>query len=110
MEIIGDYSTVHDYYDPDPGSDISWEAGTIWELCKCPACELPILRSYDWHSGYMDGSDIEYRLLYPLSEGVPRGLPSKIDGGYRAALKVRNIDANAYGVLLGRVLELFSTV
>jgi hypothetical protein len=106
MEIIGDYSTVRDYYDPDPGSDTSWEAGTIWELCKCPACELPILRSYDWHSGYMDGSDIEYRLLYPLSEGVPRGLPPRIDGGYRAALKVRNIDANAYGVLLGRVLEL----
>jgi len=104
MEIFADYSTVRDYY--DGASDTTWEAGTIWQLCKCPACDLPTLQSYDWHSGYMDGSDIEYRLLYPLAEGIPRGLPSKIDAGYRAALKVRNIDANAYGVLLGRVLEL----
>ena len=64
------------------------------------------LRSYDWHSGYMDGSDIEYKVLYPLGKKVLRGLPTKIDAEYQAAQKVRNIDANAFGVLLGRVLDL----
>jgi hypothetical protein len=44
--------------------------------------------------------------LYPLGEKVLRGLPRKIDAAYQAAHKVRNIDANAYGVLLGRVLDL----
>ena len=64
------------------------------------------LRSYDWHSGYMDGSDIGYKVLYPLGKKVLRGLPTKINAEYQAAQKVRNIDANAFGVLLGRVLDL----
>jgi hypothetical protein len=104
MEIVADYSGVRDYYDDD--SDTSWEAGPVCELCKCPACNGVTLRQYDWHSGYMDGSDIEYQIVYPFSEKGPRGLPPKIDKSYRAAQKVRNIDANAYGVLLGRVLDL----
>jgi hypothetical protein len=63
------------------------------------------LRCYNWHSGYMDGSDIEYVVLYPVGEKALRGLPLKIEEGYAAARKVRNISANAYGVLLGRVLD-----
>jgi hypothetical protein len=104
MEIVADYSGVQNY--EDENTDMSWEAGPVCELCKCPACSGVTLRTYDWHSGYMDGSDIEYQIVYPLSEKGPRGLPHKIDKGYRAAQKVRNIDANAYGVLLGRVLDL----
>jgi hypothetical protein len=53
----------------------------------------------------MDPSDVEFAILYPKAEKGLRGLPANIDKGYRAAQKVRNIDANAYGVLLGRVLD-----
>ncbi|TFG78112.1 MAG: DUF4145 domain-containing protein [Thermodesulfobacteriales bacterium] len=54
----------------------------------------------------MDVNEIEYTNLYPKDEECPRGLPSKIESGYQAAQRVRNIDANAYAVLLGRVLDL----
>lgn len=37
---------------------------------------------------------------------IPLGLPPDIQRGYTAALKVKPIDCNAFGVLLGRVLEL----
>jgi hypothetical protein len=104
MEIVAGSSTVREYSDEDPSGE-SWEAGSVYELSKCPACDNMTLRSYDWHSGYMDGSDIAYKVLYPLGEKVLRGLPRKIDAAYQAAHKVRNIDANAYGVLLGRVLD-----
>jgi len=53
----------------------------------------------------MDPRDIEFAILYPKAEKGLRGLPANIDKGYQAAQKVRNIDANAYGVLLGRVLD-----
>jgi hypothetical protein len=36
----------------------------------------------------------------------PKGLPDNISKALIAAQKVKNIDANAFGVLLGRVLEL----
>jgi uncharacterized protein DUF4145 len=104
MEIVAHSSTVREFTDDRSGE--SWEAGKVYELSECPACHNMTLRSYDWHSGHMDGSDIEYKVLYPVGEKGPRGLPAKIDAEYQAAHKVRNIDANAYGVLLGRVLDL----
>jgi hypothetical protein len=104
MEVVAEHSGVQTETDGRSGAE--WEAGPVWELCKCPACDLVTLRSFDWHSGYMDGTDIKFRTLYPAGDKELRGLPQKIDGGYRAAQKVRNIDANAYGVLLGRVLEM----
>ncbi|MFY9911044.1 MAG: DUF4145 domain-containing protein [Candidatus Sulfotelmatobacter sp.] len=103
MEVIAKASDVRDYTDDASGE--SWEAGTVYELSQCPACSSVTLRSFGWHSGYMDGSEIEYRTLYPTSSKALRGLPTKIDKAYEAAQRLRNIDANAYGVLLGRVLE-----
>jgi uncharacterized protein DUF4145 len=109
MEIVAVYSGVEEYSDDrldNPlGVDMSWEAGRVYELNKCPACDLVTLRSYDWHSGSMDGSDIEYVVLYPSQDKLLRGLPRKIDQDYRAAQRVRNISANAYGVLVGRLLD-----
>jgi hypothetical protein len=104
MEIAAEASTVREYSDDRSGE--TWEAGVVYQLSKCPACDNMTLRSYDWHSGYMDGSDVEHKTLYPVGEKTLRGLPQKIDSAYQAAQKVRNVDANAYGVLLGRVLEL----
>src|SRR5438045_1842059 len=100
MEIVAEHSGVRDYYDEKSGAN--WDAGSVSELCKCPACGGVTLRAFDWHSGYMDEGDVQYRVLYPLGEKALRGLPHKIEAAYQAAQKVRRIDANAYGVLLGR--------
>jgi hypothetical protein len=101
MEIVSDYSNVeaHDEH------DTYWEAGPVYEICKCPACDKVSFRRYFYHDG-MDPSEAEYVTLYPRTKKGLRGLPPKIHTAYEAAEKVRNIDANAYGVLLGRVLDL----
>jgi hypothetical protein len=107
MEIVSEYSAVQSQ--TDERSNVSWEAGPVHELDKCPACDGLTLRRYYYHDA-MDPSDVECVVLYPLVERVLRGLPRKIDAGYQAAQKVRNIDANAYGILLGRVLDLCAKI
>jgi hypothetical protein len=54
----------------------------------------------------MEPIDIEYETLYPHQRRSPIGLPEGIARAYDAAKKIATIDANAYGVLLRRVLEL----
>ncbi len=105
MEIVGEYSGVkrHDDY---PLSDMSWQAGMVYQLLLCPACECISLRSYFWNDAAMEPPDISYELLYPGPSGCPPGVPQDIACAYESAKKVRRIDANAYGVLLGRLLEL----
>jgi hypothetical protein len=99
MEIVAEYSNVEAHED----RGVYWEAGPVYEICKCPACSGVTFRRYFYHD--MDPSDVEYEVLHPKLEKGLRGLPANIDKGYQAAQKVRNIDANAYGVLLGRVLD-----
>jgi hypothetical protein len=45
-------------------------------------------------------------VLHPSADRVPEGLPPTIANAHEAAQRVRSVDANAYGVLAGRVLEL----
>ncbi|HUT93292.1 MAG TPA: DUF4145 domain-containing protein [Thermoguttaceae bacterium] len=104
MEIVADYSQVETHYDDH--SNIEWDEGPTYQLLVCPACRRITCRSYYWHDGYMDPGDVSYETLYPQAKRNPLGLPDNIAKGYEAAEKVSNIDANAYGVLLGRVLEL----
>ena len=102
MEIVAEYSDVEAHTDESEGT--YWEAGPVYEVNKCPACENVTLRRYIYHDG-MDPSDVEYEELYPVAGKFLRGLPSKIEEGFKAAQRVRSIDANAYGVLLGRLLD-----
>ncbi len=104
MEIVARHSTVQQ--EEDERSPFTWEAGFLFELIKCPACREIMLRRLHWDDRYMDGSDQDYETLYPAGDKMPRGLPPKIKKGYEAAQRVRNVDPNAYGVLLGRVLEM----
>jgi len=53
----------------------------------------------------MEGRDVRHELIFPAPEPVPDGLPSHIVDAWDAALKVRSISPNAYGVLAGRILE-----
>jgi hypothetical protein len=54
----------------------------------------------------MDPPDVEFETLYPYGSKLPLGLPETVGKAYESALKVRPIDANAFSVLLGRVLDL----
>lgn len=104
MEIVANYSGTRSY--ADPRCELSWNAGDVYELLRCPACESVTLRSYYWHDLAMDPSEVEFKTLYPSGVDRPVGLPDSIARALDAARNVRNIDANSYGVSLGRVLEL----
>lgn len=104
MEIVGEYFQVRDYDDPKSG--LSWMEGPVYQILLCPACQGVIFRSYYWHEFALDPSEVEFIILYPISNSGPTGLPKKIQKAYDAAQRVRNVDVNAYGVLLGRMLEL----
>lgn len=105
LEIVAEYSGVK-RYDDYPRSNNTWESGSVYELLRCPACDEVTLRSYYWGDPPMEPPDITYRTLYPSGVDRPVGLPDRLARAFDAAQKVRNIDANAYGVLLGRLLEL----
>jgi hypothetical protein len=104
MEILG---TVDDLdfeeYDHGPG----YSFGTKYDLLKCPApnCKKITIASYSWHEAFEEG-DFPYLFIYPQSSDNPIGLPDKILTALRAAKKVKTIDANAYAILVRRLLEL----
>ena len=85
--------------------EISQE-GIIYNLLKCPACKGVTLRSYYWHECFESEGDIVYKQLYPNDPRIPSGLPSSIEKAFLASIKVKSIDPNAFGVLIGRVIEL----
>jgi hypothetical protein len=87
--------------DHDSGID----AHTGYEICTCPVCKGVTLRSYFWHDA-MDPEDVSYKTLYPAAEKTQKGLPRSVREAYEGAQNVKHISVNAYGVLLGRVLEI----
>lgn len=103
MEILHRYSQVRER--SDPRSFLEWEEGYVYELLLCPACSGASLRRYYWHD-FREPEEIAEEVLFPTDPRVPPGLPEAIENEYLAALQVRRIDPNAYGVLLGRLLEL----
>lgn len=104
MLIGATLSQVKDYQDPKSG--FPWQAGPIHQLMICPACEGVTLRRYNWHDQF-DPDDIDVKVVYPTNASVvPIGLPPIILQEFEAALRVRSVSPNAYGVLLGRLLEL----
>lgn len=105
MEIVASYSGIRRYGDDYQDGQLSHEAGTVFELLLCPACDAVSLRSYFWHDGAMDPSDIEFKTLYPPAIDQPIGLPEEVARLFDSAQQVRDVNANAYSVLLGRLLE-----
>jgi len=84
---------------------ITWNEGNGYEMWECPACHGIELRSYFW-ADMIEPQDIKYKTLYPSVSKIPLGLPANIKKQFISALKVRNLDANAYGVLMRRVIEM----
>jgi hypothetical protein len=102
MKIVACYSDVNMHED----GPHSWESGDIYELLLCPACNSVNLRAYFWHEGMDSEEDVTFRTLFPTPSRLPLGLPEEIKKAYEAALKVRTIDPNAFGVLIGRTIEM----
>ena len=101
MPIKADFSKTHSQED----GPISWDYTKYYEILECPACFGVSFQTY-WWADHMEPSDVRTELLYPRAIKSLSGLPDAVERAYEAARKVRAIDANAYGVLLGRVLEL----
>lgn len=70
----------------------------LLRMSLCSACETINLSVQD------DGGEVS--VLYPAAPKEVEGLPADVAKAYKAARAVRMIDANAFAVLLGRVLEL----
>jgi uncharacterized protein YbaR (Trm112 family) len=104
MERVATYSGVKEHTANDGAWGINWSAGPIYEMLVCPACEGVTLTKFNFND--VDPEEIDNEVLYPIDDSLPAGLPSSVAKAYEAARLVRNIDANAFGVLLGRVLEL----
>ena len=104
MRVVAKYSTVTEREDIE--AQCRYEAGDIYEVMVCPACDQVTFRMYYWDDFMESEGDVTFKILYPQSTRVPLGLPSQIEKAFVAALKVKPIDSNAFGVLLGRVLEL----
>jgi hypothetical protein len=89
----------------NPKLHYEWEQGLIYQIAVCPACSNVTLRRCMWHED-MEADECTFTVLYPSSRSLPPGMPEKIAQAYEAASRVKDVDANAYAVLLGRVLEL----
>lgn len=92
------YDPENECYNPEPGE------GYTYELLLCLACKKVTLREYFEHD-FMATEDIKPETLYPPQGVKLFCLPSSIQKAYEAALKARAIGANAYAILLGRMLE-----
>lgn len=102
MEVVGSYSQTQTEED---GDGAPWEHGKIFQLLLCPACQGLIFRSYWWHDGMESEGDISPETLYPSETRIPPGLPLTVQRAFVSAIKVKPVDSNAFGVLMGRVLE-----
>lgn len=101
MTIVGKYSQIKSY--EEDRIQLDWDEGILWELCLCLSCDGLNLRRAFYHE--IADPVPEYEIVFPSINKPIIGLPSEINRAYEAALRVRNIDSNAFAVLLGRVLD-----
>lgn len=82
------------------------EVQVFWWLSYCPACQNVALGELV-HGGKAEGGELTaIRYRYPAPLDVQGSLPPNIRREYESALDVREINPNAFAVLLGRVLQL----
>lgn len=82
-----------------------------YQTLICMTCKKPTFRSILWSEGmgvYQNvvANESLVEVYYPQSEEISSGLPESIHKAYEAARKVKSVDANAFAVLIGRLLEL----
>lgn len=107
MEVIVEKSFVEEH----EHSGVEWEAGFIYQLLRCYSCREVTVYQVVIHTGIdPDYTDRSYdKMLYPGGPESPLGLPPLVQKAWEASMRVRKIDANAFAVLLGRVLDAICT-
>jgi hypothetical protein len=105
MRKLGIIRDIEEYTNED--GMIYGEGGEIYELLECLKCKKVTLRSGGWYDG-MEDREWSTSIIYPTKKKPKQvqGLPDEIRKEYNAAKAVREHSANAYAVMLGRVLEL----
>ncbi len=108
IEKCGEYEATRQKYD-SKNDKWYWNRAS-WRLIECMTCSKPTL--FEVNENVSDTLDpvaeldyFHHRILYPSVEAPLTNLPQKVERAYTAALKVRNIEPNAYAVLVGRTLE-----
>jgi hypothetical protein len=90
----------------DPQLGFSYTHIKHYYTLRCPSCFNINFISHDSFDG-MDGDDyVNHIVLYPQNSPLPLGLPDKILAAFNASQKVKSIDANAYAILMRRLLEM----
>jgi len=114
MELVASFHKTHDegYVDGN-----YYQEFLKWKLLFCPVCSSVNLLKANWiewgNSSYYEGYEYEpepensedYEVLYPTWGKPILGLPPDVGREYQSACKVRNVDSNAFGVLIGRVID-----
>jgi Domain of unknown function (DUF4145) len=72
---------------------------------ECPACRKNILREGICREEIDDEAGPGYVIIYPEFSNRNFNLPEGLNKAYKAAQNVKNVDPNAYAVLLGRLLD-----
>ena len=103
MAIGATYSHTKTVGDEEEGP--LWEIGDVYNLLLCPSCKKVTLTKYFYDERF-DDEESELRTLFPQDDKIPLGLPDPIKKAYDAALKVKHVDANAFAVLVGRLIEM----
>ncbi|MGB2925915.1 MAG: DUF4145 domain-containing protein [Limnothrix sp.] len=92
--------------EPDPRWDLQnldYKEGYVYELLFCLSCSNVTLRKH-FEADYLEDVAKE-ETLYPSQSLNPFHFPQPVKEAYEAALKARNINANAYAMLLTTMLE-----
>src|SRR2546423_5152117 len=103
MEIVCGHSSLINLNADEPRAPPVME-GDVFQLLICPACKGISLGKF-FHADYLPEEENENEvstILYPPSARLPTALPQKVMRSCQAALTVRSMDPNAYGVLVGR--------
>lgn len=100
MPIVATYSQVRDRDE----HGLAWAEGNVYEILRCPACD-----GVTFQRGYFNDQfpeEWDSVVLYPTKAEKVDGLPPEIERAYAAALAVKGIEAHAFAVLVGRLLEI----
>ncbi|MCA8998128.1 MAG: DUF4145 domain-containing protein [Planctomycetaceae bacterium] len=110
MKVLLQHSQLHFEFDERRNVITDPVDGFVYEFLECDSCERHIIQRFHWTEMWpMVSDDIEYEVVSPAENSMPRGLPQHLHSAWEAAERVKSIDANAYGVLGGRLLDLVCT-
>lgn len=103
MEIVAKYSQIKRHFGDRPPL-FEWDEGGVFELLSCPACEKINVQHGYYHSEHQ--GHYQPIVIWPQEDPKILGLPERVQKAFEAANKVKNIDTNAFAVLLRRLLEI----